>query len=136
MLSFYHDVKSVADVYLVYIAEAHAADEWPIQSSRCTPDGMAINLEQPKFLDDRVAIAKRFGVEYNLSDLPLLVDDPQACPSAGRPESDPFEKRFAAWPLRFYIFSNGVVDWIAQPDEGTFSIPLLREALAASCQQH
>lgn len=127
-------MKSIADVYLVYIAEAHAADEWPIQSSRCTPDGVAINLEQPKSLDERVTIARKFGVEYNLFDIPLLVDDPEACPAAGRPVADPFEKCFAAWPLRFFIFSNGMVEWIAQPDEGTFSIPLLREALSACCQ--
>jgi len=129
-MDFYNDVKTLADVSLVYIAEAHASDEWPINSSRCTRDGKVIDVAQPTELKSRVEIAKRFTAEFNMAAMRLLVDDPSG------PEAEAFERHFAPWPLRFYILARGHVVWIAEPENGTFSIPLLREALMTYCRQH
>jgi hypothetical protein len=53
-------------------------------------------------------VAERFTREYGLLPLHLFVDDPTSCPVTGR-ESEAFERYFAPWPLRFYIFANGIV---------------------------
>ena len=42
---------------LVYIAEAHAADEWPINSSRCS--GPANSVLRPTSLAERRVVATR-----------------------------------------------------------------------------
>ena len=59
-----------------------------------------MSISQPKNLQERIEIARRFGVDFNLSEVPLLVDDPA---------TESFEKSFAPWPLRFYILGNGKV---------------------------
>ena len=52
----------------VYIAEAHAADEWPV--------GARISFcDQPRQLGQRVALAASFVQKYDFT-LPMVVDDP------------------------------------------------------------
>jgi len=68
----------------VYIAEAHAKDEWPCGEtwSFC---------EQPKRLQDRCKLAQLF-VKQKQTTIPMLVDL----------MDNTFEDQFAAWPFRFY----------------------------------
>ena len=63
-------------------------------------------MTQPTLLTERVEIARGFTRDYNLSSIPILVDDPEC--ASGR-ESESFEKHFAPWPLRFFILAEGVV---------------------------
>ena len=52
----------------VYIAEAHAADEWPV--------GARISFcNQPRHIGERVALAASFVQKYAFT-LPMVVDDP------------------------------------------------------------
>jgi len=97
---------------VVYIAEAHAVDEWPV--------GDPLKIMQPRSNRERVAIAQKFKQDYNLL-LPMLVDTVQ----------NTFEQTYSAWPIRFYVIQNSRVLFKAYPDaHNTYdSIPPQLDAL-------
>ena len=109
MNSLFAEFRERADFRLVYIAEAHATDEWPIASGRYTADGEAVCLTQPRNADERRAAAQAYVEAYGIA-LPVLVDPPpepaaQQIPGAAEPQAGKdgeFEARFAPWPLRFW----------------------------------
>jgi len=68
---------------LVYIAEAHATDVWPL--------GSHVSLPSHKTLDDRIQAAKILQTKYH-NKIPLLVDT----------MSDEFDEKYAIWPERYY----------------------------------
>ena len=71
----------------VYVTEAHVTEEWPMGcADRCT--------RQPRSLDERRAVARRFAAEQAL-EWPLYVDA----------MDDAFENAYAAWPERLYVIS-------------------------------
>ena len=110
---------------LVYIAEAHAADEWPINSSRCS--GPANSVLRPTSLAERRAVAERMlGALPCLAPLPLLVDG----------MDDAFLETYAAWPIRVYGVARregGLrLELIAQPDGAMFALPPCRDWLLAA----
>jgi len=93
---------------LVYIAEAHSYDEWPVGDHLL----LGRRIFQPKHLEDRVPLAKAFVKEYGLEEgVELLVDDPALDSNRG------FDATYAAWPTRFYVIEENRLTWIAQPDE-------------------
>ena len=106
------DFASVADFLLVYVAEAHAADEWPV--------GNPIQYNQPKTIDERLAIARDFVAKYEIMDagIPLVVDDLGGGTSQNRDpfEDNPVDTAYAIWPTRWYVVQGGVVLYKAQPD--------------------
>jgi len=110
-------------VVLVYIAEAHAADEWPINSTRCA--GPANSIRRHRSLDERCAVARAAAAALGLEALPMLVDG----------MGDGFLEGFAAWPIRLYGVGRGgaTVERIAQPSDAAFSLPPLRDWLLANC---
>ena len=55
-----------AHVRLVYIAEAHAADVWPINSTRC--GGPANAVTTPATLAERCATARAMSAALPLAD--------------------------------------------------------------------
>ena len=79
-----------ADVALVYIAEAHARDEWPV--------GNPLRIAQPATTAERCAVARRLLRETAAG----------AAAAAGvgvyvdGAEEDGFDEAFRAWPTRFY----------------------------------
>jgi len=84
----------------VYIAEAHAADEWPV--------GTRISISnQTRSVEERIQLAKTFSTDSAL-EFPMLVDT-----MANR-----FMDTFAAWPFRFFIVQGGKVLLKAMPSEG------------------
>lgn len=87
---------------LVYIAEAHADDEWPI--------GMDLKFNQPKTLFERHKIVKHFQ-ETTKFTWPTLIDTLE----------NNFDKIYCAWPLRFYLIDQSRnLAFIAEPKEGGF----------------
>lgn len=92
---------------LVYIAEAHAFDEWPVGDHLL----LGRRILQPRRLEERLALAGDFQRGYGLEALELLVDDPALDAGAG------FDATYAAWPTRFYVLQQGQIAWIAWPDE-------------------
>lgn len=53
-----HRWRQRAAFLMVYIAEAHAADEWPISSARFNEGRGAVNIKQHKSNEERIAAAK------------------------------------------------------------------------------
>lgn len=97
----------MADTLLIYIAEAHAVDEWPAGDHL----RLGRKILQPKALEERLVLAKTFVHEYGLGACRLLVDDPGLDSASG------FSAVYAAWPTRFYIVKGGEILWIAQPNK-------------------
>jgi len=85
---------------MVYIAEAHAADEWPV--------GGKFVVNQPKTLEQRRAACMQFRELFQLQDSPLkmMIDDP---------EDNAVDAVFALWPTRFYVIESGIVQFKAEP---------------------
>lgn len=104
---------------LVYIAEAHAADEWPINSTRCNGPGNTIRA--PRTLDERRAIAHRMVEALELpSSLPVLVDG----------MDDAFLHCYAAWPIRLFgVRCDGSLGVVPAPHGGAFDMLPMREWL-------
>ena len=96
---------------MVYGAEAHAQNEWPI--------GSEIQYDQPTTLEERLKIAKEFISTYDLQ-IPLVLD---SCPE------NEFHELYAAWPVRFYVISKGKMVYIAEPIEGSFLLSEVYDVL-------
>ncbi len=98
-----------AALAFVYIAEAHALDEWQTQSNR--DEGVLIR--QHKTLEERFAAANE-GVRRLRLTMPVLVDG----------MDDAASEAFAAWPERVYVidadgrtaFAGGPGPWEFDPD--------------------
>jgi hypothetical protein len=88
----YRRVRDRANVVFVYIAEAHALDEWQMESN--LEEGVL--LRQHVTLDERFAAA-RAGVERLGLTMPVLVDG----------MDDAVSEAFAAWPERLYVAAAG-----------------------------
>jgi hypothetical protein len=96
----------------VYIAEAHAMDEWPVKSARFNQGrGPVVVEKQPTTMTERCALARKFVSDFSMnlseSSYEVLVDDPE--------KGDPFEKTYAPWPLRLYLICDSKIEWIAEP---------------------
>jgi len=96
----------------VYIAEAHAMDEWPLQSARFNQGrGPVVVEKQPTTASERCALARKFARDFAMSlsesSYEFLVDDPET--------GDQFEKAYAPWPLRLYLICDSTIEWIAEP---------------------
>jgi hypothetical protein len=87
----------------VYLAEAHACDEWPIGWRERIP-------QTSGDAGARAAAAARFAAEMGVT-LPLVLDTPD----------DAFDAAYASWPLRAYgllpASSGGppTLGFVAQP---------------------
>ena len=116
-------ISRATDWQMVYIEEAHAKDEWPISSARYAR--APVNICQPRTAHARVNIAREFLSEYNMggkdSRMDCVVDNPEL--------DNPFEKAFAPWPLRIFVVEDGVMVWIAEPNNCEYDVSLLRDWL-------
>jgi hypothetical protein len=87
----------------IYIAEAHARDQWPA--------GKIIScLDQPKTLDQRLENARQFKKNFNF-EMPMLVDS----------MDNSFHTTYGSWPFRFYVIYNGKLVLKAEPGETTYA---------------
>jgi type I thyroxine 5'-deiodinase len=98
------------DFVMVYIREAHAAEEW------VTPDNTedAVMVFQPRTHDDRVAAANGMCGDVDIG-MTIVVDD----------VDDRVNRAYGAWPDRMYVvdsagrvaYQGGVGPWGFRPDE-------------------
>jgi hypothetical protein len=97
----------------VYIAEAHALDEWPVPSARFNEERGVVSVTQPKLLEERLQLANEFRTNFNLpADMRLLVDHPQ---------NEIFEKTYSPWPMRvFLVDEEEKFHYISSPDGCSF----------------
>lgn len=98
MHSLYSKYSRTVNFLVIYIAEAHASDEWPV--------GDPLKIMQPRSTLERAAIASKFKKDYSFL-LPMLVDT----------VDNEYEQTFSAWPIRFYIVHKSTVLFKACPDE-------------------
>jgi len=91
--------SDIASFLVVYIAEAHASDVWPLGNAICIPDH--------KTIEDRIKAAKKHILEDRKCGIPILVDT----------ISNEFDYQFNSWPERFYILLNNKLEWIAKPSD-------------------
>jgi len=81
----------------IYIAEAHAIDEWPL--------GRTVCLNQHKTLQERVTVANNFVNDYNY-EIPVFVDGME----------NTFDYHYGAWPERYFLFDkSGKIIQAAMP---------------------
>jgi len=86
----------------IYLAEAHAQDQWPL--------GRHVQVLQHKTVEDRLAIANRY-VQTTGYQIHLVVDD----------IANPFMKTYWAHPERFYVIVDGKLGLKGQPtDDGWY----------------
>jgi hypothetical protein len=87
----------------IYIAEAHARDQWPV--------GKIIScVDQPTTLDERLHNARQFKIQFNF-EMPMLVDSME----------NNFHTTYGSWPFRFYIIYEGKLVLKAEPNNETFA---------------
>lgn len=109
----HNQFSSTADFLCVYIAEAHASDEWPMDPAAGT---------QHRNVAERVAAASRFADEHQGQ-----FSWPIACDTM---DGD-FLQAFGAWPTRFFVIADGKLAFKLQPSpEGRFNPRLLQQWLA------
>jgi len=90
--------KHVFDFICVYIAEAHAVDEWPV---RTKPN---LCIKQHQTLYERCLMAKSLTNEYKFV-VKMYVDT----------MDNTFENTYSAWPLRAFIIQNNQIQFILEP---------------------
>jgi hypothetical protein len=102
--SFYDKYSSVADIYILYILEAHFVEKdengnfiggWPI--------GYQYNYSQHKTIDDRINMVRVLIDEYHPT-IPILMDTME----------NEFQNAYKAWPDRACVFLNGTVKYISK----------------------
>lgn len=101
--------------HLVYLAEAHAQNQWPI--------GSHIKISAHRTLDDRRAAAQQLVQElaWSVDAIPVWCDNMH----------DTFLETLAAWPLRFYIVHEQRFRYIAEPIVASYSMHELEKAIEA-----
>jgi hypothetical protein len=102
---------------LVYIAEAHASDEWPIGNAYQMHTVLR-GLRQTTTLEARCRIAQQLVDDFRIT-IPVLVDDPA---------TDDFQKRFEPWPFRYVVVApNGQCTCVSQTKDAFLDLaPLAR----------
>ena len=103
-------MKDHVKLVFVYILEAHAVDEWPINSGRYNHGRGPVSVMQPTTNQERINLATRFQNDFDCKQIPMLVD------SIG----NEFEKKYAPWPLRFYGIRDDEISYVANPKECSF----------------
>lgn len=90
----------------MYIAEAHARDQWPV--------GRVIShCDAPATMEGRVALAQQlYRQQPELQRIPCLVDG----------MDDAFLEAFAAWPLRLFVVHEGKLAFKAAPKDGEYDL--------------
>lgn len=107
---FYNKYSSVADIYILYILEAHFVEKdkdgnftggWPI--------GYQYNYPQTKTLEERKNMVKLLIDEYHPT-IPILIDN----------MNNDFQNAYNPWPDRAYVFLNNKIKYVAiNNDDGT-----------------
>ena len=90
-----------AQFIFIYIREAHAADEWPMDYLN---EGINVNFKKPKVLHQRIVLAQKFVDQFQIK-LPIYVDG----------IDDTISSLYSAAPERLYIIKNNRVNYKGGP---------------------
>lgn len=97
--------KAVEFIF-VYIAEAHACDEWPINQ-------LDEEIPRHRSLDDRLAAAASLLRAFSFHPAITIVLDTM---------DDSFDRAFASWPFRFWVVQEGKIALKPQPQDAKYDI--------------
>lgn len=111
----YAKYSEVATFLLVYIAESHAVDEWPV--------GETIVKKQHTTLTERIVACQECLDDFGLS-WPTVVDTIQ----------NEFHHTYSCWPIRFYLINHGVLDHVARPSKNGYDLRQIENWLDGLCQ--
>jgi hypothetical protein len=101
----------------VYIAEAHADDEWPVASARYN-EGKEVHVLQTKSVLSRASQAQSFFENFsysNHSQWKLLVAPPEEDMNSAKMELYGFESIYKPWPFRAFGFINRSIELLPEP---------------------
>ncbi len=108
--AFYNKYSALADIYIVYILEAHFVEKdpdgnfiggWPI--------GYQYNYEQPKTLEQRRKMVELLLDEFHPT-IPILMDK----------IDNNFQNIYKPWPDRAFVFLNNKIKYMAKiNDDGS-----------------
>ena len=108
MERFYQKYKSKAEIFIVYIREAHPEDGW--QSRANSRDGVLFT--QPKTFQARCSVATAFLKDRKVT-IPCLLDDMNATA----------QNAYSAWPERIYVIDiDGKIARKGNPGPWGFSV--------------
>lgn len=102
------------DFVLVYVAEAHATDVWPIRSSRANGTRGPVNIPSHQDDTERAMVATRFVTDFELRGAFRVFVDPL-------PEEE-FEKAYAPWPVRVFCLDGDKLSYVSAPEDGEVPI--------------
>ena len=88
---------------VLYIAEAHAEDLWPI--------GGLYPTMSHKSIEDRINASKKMRQILSW-DGELFIDNMM----------DQFLEKYGAWPIGVFAFNKGILTWRAKPRNSTIEI--------------
>lgn len=107
---FYDKYSSIADIYIIYILEAHFVEKdsdgnfiggWPI--------GYQYNYGQTKTIEERAKMVDLLVDEFHPT-IPIYMDT----------MDNEFQNIYNPWPDRAFVFLNGKIKYIARiNDDGT-----------------
>lgn len=100
---------TLVDFNLVYVAEAHATDVWPIRSSRANGNRGPVNFASHKDDTERASVATQFVNDFGLQSNFKVYVDPL-------PTED-FEKAYAPWPVRIFCLDGHKLSYISEPHD-------------------
>lgn len=98
------EVRGHADTVAVYVAEAHATDEWPISSARYNGARGPVCLTQARSQSERDAAAAAFCADFRPG-FPLVSADIDGL----------FERTYHPWPIRFFVLDGRRLAFISDP---------------------
>lgn len=103
---------------VIYIAEAHADDEWPVASARYNA-GQEVHVLQTKSMSSRIEQAQRFYSDFSYTEdnkiWNLLVAPPEEDSEVSKMELYGFEAMYKPWPFRAYGLVNRSIDFTPEP---------------------
>ena len=90
----------MAIIFRIYIAEAHASDEWPIRTKK------SLQCRQHQSNLERWNAAVKFAKDYNYQ-IPCFIDSIK----------NEFQTNYAAWPARAFLINgkNFKMEYILDP---------------------
>jgi len=98
--------EKAASFVFVYLAEAHASDEWPINQ-------LDNEIPRHQTIGDRRAAAESLVRAFPLHQAFEVVLDTM---------EDAFNHEFASWPFRFWIIVDGRVALKPLPQASTYDV--------------
>jgi len=120
---------------VVYIAEAHAEDEWPVASARYN-FGDEVHVTQTCTTASRCTRAGDFFARFNYDANLWILTLAQPEDEMGVGFGYGFEAIFKPWPFRAFGFVNNTLDMISEPHACETRISELRHWLDEKLAQH